>query len=258
MYIDVHCHLNDPAFIDPDGTVAALRSAGVGLAICAGFDLESSILARDLAEKYPELYFSVGFQPQEIGKYRDGDIERLRSLSRHPKCLAVGEIGLDFHYPDNPSSDFQKEIFYEQLKMANEEGLPVVLHSRDAAAETLAMLTKNADLLGHGYLLHCYSYAAEMVDSFERLGGYFSFGGTSTFKNAKKVVKSAQAVGLDRLLSETDCPYLTPEPLRGEFPNTPANVPHIVQKLADIRGIPIEELAATIEQNARRLFTKWK
>lgn len=257
MLIDVHCHLNDGAFTDLDGTVAALREAGVGMAICAGFDLESSVLAREIAEKYPEIYFSVGFQPQEIGKYRDGDVESLRLLSRHKKCLAIGEIGLDCHYDENPPFEFQKRVFYEQLKMASEEGVPVVIHSRDCAAETLRFLTEHKDMLGHGYLLHCYSYAAEMVGAFEALGGYFSFGGTATFKKAKKAEKSVLAASADRILSETDSPYLTPEPLRGEFPNSPENIPHIVRRLAEIKDTSVSSLAEQIEKNARRLFTRW-
>ena len=257
MYIDVHCHLNDGAFEGKtEDVVRSVRAAGVGFVVCSGFDIESSYRAARLAEAYDFIYFSAGFQPQEIGKYKEGDSERLRALLRHKKCLALGEIGLDYHYPDNPEKEFQKEIFISQLKMADEEGMPVVIHSRDCAEDMLSLLRENEVYLGHGGLLHCYSHAAEMVDSFAALGLYFSFGGTSTYTNAKKVVKSAARVPLDRILTETDSPYLTPEPLRGQFPNTPANIPYIADALARLKGVAPAAFQTAVYQNAKRLFTK--
>ena len=130
------------------------------------------------------MYFCAGFQPQELKKYREGDLGKIKALTAHPKCVAVGEIGLDYHYPDNPARELQKEIFSAQLKLADEAGLPVVVHSRDAAADTLELLKDNAELLKRGGLLHCYSYSAEMLREFAALGFYFSFGGTSTYKGA--------------------------------------------------------------------------
>lgn len=257
MYIDVHCHLNDAAFADTAETVVQrMSAAGIGLAICSGFDLESSYAARELSEKYDFIYFSAGFQPQEIGKYKEGDLERLRALLRHKKCLALGEIGLDYHYPENPAKDFQKELFAQQLALADEEGMPAIIHSRDCAEDMLSLLCENRDLLGHGGLLHCYSHSAEQIAAFAALGLYFSFGGTSTYTNAKKVKKSAAAVPADRILTETDSPYLMPEPFRGTFPNTPANIPCIVKELALLRGVGEAEFCAQVERNARRLFKK--
>jgi TatD DNase family protein len=257
-YIDVHCHLNDPAFSDVAPVVEAMKAAGLVLAVCAGYDMESSYRAREIAEKYDFVYFSAGFQPQEVGKYRSGDIERLRSLARHEKCLAVGEIGLDYHYPDNPPKEVQKEIFVAQLKMASEEGLPVVIHSRDCAEDMLSTLRENREKLGHGYLLHCYSHSAEQGALFEKEGGYFSFGGTATFQKAKKVEKSVVSLPLEKILTETDSPYLTPEPKRGEFPNTPANIPYIAARIAALKGVSEEELTEQVITNAKRLFAKWR
>lgn len=257
MYIDVHAHLTDERYKNTDGVVSAIKTAGTGMVICSGFDVESSYAARDLAEKYDIVWFSVGFQPQEIGKYRTGDLEKLRALSKHEKCLAIGEIGLDYHYPDNPEKSFQKELFAAQIKMADEEELPVVVHSRDCAEDTLLLLRENERYLGHGGVLHCYSYSAEMVADFEKTGFYFSFGGTSTYQNAKRVKRSAATVSSARILTETDSPYLTPEPKRGEI-NTPANIPYIAKNLAALRGVTEETLVNSVEANARRLFKKWK
>jgi TatD DNase family protein len=257
-YIDVHCHLNDPAFFDVSPVIRAMKEAGIVLAVCSGYDMESSYRAKELAEKYDFVYFSAGFQPQEIGKYRSGDIEKLRALTRHEKCLAVGEIGLDCHYPDNPPIELQKEIFLEQMEMADEEDLPIVIHSRDCAEDMRSLLQENRAKLRHGYLLHCYSHSAEMGELFEKAGGYFSFGGTATFRSAKKVVKSVTSLPLEKILTETDSPYLTPEPKRGEFPNTPANIPYITARLAALKEQSEERFTEQVIENAKRLFKKWK
>lgn len=258
MYIDVHAHMTDKAFSETDRVMSAIKAAGVGMVVCSGYDLETSFASRDLAEKYDFVYFSAGFQPQELAKYRAGDLERLRPLLRHEKCLAVGEIGLDYHYPDNPAKELQKEVFAAQLRLADEEGLPVVIHSRDCAADTLELLRENRKHLGHGGVLHCYSYAADMVKDFEDLGLYFSFGGTSTYEGAKKVQRSAARVSAGRILTETDSPYLTPVPRRGQFPNTPANIPYIAGRLAELRGEEEGDFVRRVEENARRLFLKWQ
>ncbi len=256
MYIDVHAHLTDDVFAESDVVASEILAAGVGLVICSGYDLKSSLKACALAEKYDYIYFSAGFQPQELGKYKDGDFERLRALLRHEKCVAVGEIGLDYHYEDNPPKDLQKEAFVSQIKLAFEEGLPIVIHSRDCAEDMLHILKEKRNYLGHGGVLHCYSHSAEQSKSFEDLGLYFSFGGTATFDTARKVKKSVAAVSLDRILTETDSPYLTPVPKRGQFPNTPANIPYIVEKLAEIKGISVQELKDKVQENAWRLFKK--
>ena len=200
MSIDVHCHLTGGEYQRAGGLSAVLsraREAGVTACVCSGFDLPSSAAAAGLAEKYEDVYFCAGFQPQELKKYREGDLGKIKALTAHPKCVAVGEIGLDYHYPDNPARELQKEIFSAQLKLADEAGLPVVVHSRDAAADTLELLKDNAELLKRGGLLHCYSYSAEMLREFAALGFYFSFGGTSTYKGAKKVQESVRRTPAD-------------------------------------------------------------
>ena len=261
MFIDVHCHLTGGEYEEVGGIGAVLARAkadGVGLVICSGFDLQSSIQAKDLSEQYEGVYFCAGFHPSELDKYNEGDLDRIAELCRHEKCVAVGEIGLDYHFEDNPAPTTQRELFVKQLQLADELGLPVVLHSRDAAQETLELLQANKHLLRNGGLMHCYSYSAEMTKDFLELGLSFSFGGPSTFKNAKKVVESVQRIPAHRILSETDCPYLTPVPFRGVFPNQPKNVKPIVENMAVLRNENVEELKEKILQNAKKLFFKLK
>ncbi len=261
MFIDVHCHLTGAEF-EPlggiEGVLARMRENNVGAAICSGFDADSSLRAKELSERYDEIYFSAGFHPSELRKYKSGDLERIRALCAHEKCVALGEIGLDYHFEDNPSPETQREFFVAQLRIADEAGLPVVLHSRDAAQETLELLTQNAALLGKGGLLHCYSYSAEMMERFMSLGLDFSFGGTSTFKNANKVQECVRRIPASRILSETDCPYLTPVPFRGTFPNEPKNVKYVVENMATLRNENEEALRKQLLTNARRLFFKLK
>ena len=257
MFIDVHCHLTGGEYEGVGGTEAVLvraREAGVKAFVVSGFDLPSSLAAAELAARYKDVYFCAGYQPEELKKYREGDLDEIAALAREEKCVAVGEIGIDRHFPDNPPVELQRELFVRQIALADDAGLPIVVHSRDGAAETLDILRANAAKQKRGGLMHCYSYSAEMTGAFAALGMYFSFGGTSTFRNAKKVQESARRVPSDRILSETDSPYLTPVPFRGVFPNEPGNVVHVVRNLAALRNEKEEELEGRIFSNAERLF----
>ncbi len=261
MYIDVHCHLTGDEWSQTGGVEQALaraKDAGVTRVICSGYDLTSSKIAQELAQNYEEVYFCAGFHPSELDKYREGDLDALRALCTDEKCVAVGEIGLDYHFEDNPPKAVQQSMFIAQLRLADELGLPVVIHSRDSAQNTVEILEAHRELLKKGGLMHCYSYAPEMVDRFQDLGLYFSFGGPCTFKNAKKVYASVQTVDANRIVSETDCPYLTPVPFRGEFPNEPKNIPYIVRRIAELKGWDEAQTATQIQKNAYALFTKLK
>ena len=261
MFIDVHCHLTGEEFLSVGGVEEVLRRAyehGVGRVICSGFDLDSSKIAKTLSEKYDGVYFCAGFHPSELKKYREGDLDEIRLLCGHEKCVALGEIGLDYHFDDNPPREVQRELFISQLQLADELGLPVVLHSRDAAQETLEVLKEHSALLKHSGLMHCYSYSPEMMTDFSALGLFFSFGGPSTFKNANKVKECVQRIPAHLLLSETDCPYLTPVPYRGVFPNEPKNVKYVVENMAVLRNENVEELKKQIVENAKKLFFKLK
>ncbi len=260
-YIDIHCHLTGEEYAAVGGVAETLHRAkenGVERVVCSGFDLLSSRQAQALSRQFEEVYFCAGFHPGELHKYREGDLDEIKTLCQDEKCIAVGEIGLDYHFDDNPPRETQRELFLRQLQLAHEVGLPVVIHSRDAAQETLEFLREHSALLKRGGLMHCYSYSPEMTVDFVALGLYFSFGGTCTFKNAKKVWESVQRVPAHRILSETDCPYLTPVPYRGEFPNQPHNVVHSVSQMATLKDMDVETLKEQIQANAKRLFEKLK
>ncbi len=257
--IDVHCHLTGEEYEENGGVdrvIEQARKAGVKRLICSGFDFLSSQKAKEIADRFEGVYFCAGFQPEELDDCNSSALDGMKDLLKSPKCVAVGEIGLDYHFDDNPPKETQKEIFIKQILMADEAGLPIVVHSRDACADTLEILTAYRDKIKRGGLMHCYSYSAESVKEFEKLGMYFSFGGTVTFKNAKKVKESAKAVADDRILTETDSPYLTPEPLRGRFPNLPENVAHTAAYLALLLGKEKENFEKTVLENAYRLFFK--
>ena len=261
MYIDIHCHITGEEYEPVGGVEQVLSRAeqnGVGILVCSGFDLASSTSAKALSERFENVYFCAGFHPSELHKYREGDLKEIKKLCAHEKCVAIGEIGLDYHFEDNPPRELQRELFLKQLELADEAELPVVIHSRDAAEETLEILKSHACLIKRGGLMHCYSYSPEMVKEFETLGLYFSFGGPSTFKNAKKVQNSIRAVPATRLLSETDCPYLTPVPFRGTFPNEPKNVKYVVENMATLLEMEEERLKKQIYENAKTLFRKLK
>lgn len=259
MFIDAHCHITGDEFDEKggiDGVLARAQGAGVGIIVCSGFDLASSKRAYEIAERYDEVYFCAGFHPSELHKYSEGDLDEIATLCQSKKCVAVGEIGLDYHFEDNPPKEMQRELFIRQLTLADTLGLPVVLHSRDGAQETLEILQAHKHLLKKGGLMHCYSYSPEMADEFLKLGLHFSFGGPCTFKNAKKVWESIQRIPMDKLLSETDCPYLTPVPFRGEFPNEPKNVQYVVERIAQLKEQTVEDTAKQIERNTKTLFFK--
>ena len=251
----MHCHPDDENFGDLDGFFASAKSAGVEKVICAGVDLQTSLYASRLAENYDGCYFTAGIHPTETAKAEIDDLELIYSLARHPRCVAIGEIGLDYHYPDT-DKERQKDYFIRQLSMASKLGLPVQIHSRDSAEDMLDLLKTYAPTLKSGILLHCYSHSAEIAAELEKLGCYFSFGGTCTYSGSKKVRKTIAALASDRLLTETDSPYLPPKSKQGTFPNTPESIPEILQNMADIRGVSAEEMSKTVWDNAHKLFKK--
>lgn len=255
MFIDVHCHLNYSDYSDLDGLIAECAAQNVKKLVCIGFDIPSSLLARDLAEKFPSVWFAAGFHPTELKKYREGDLDVIRGLCGHRKCVALGEIGLDYHYPDT-DKPLQKELFIRQIRLASELGLPVQIHSRDCAEDMLEILKEHAPYLKNGGLLHCYSHSPESAAEFEKLGLCFSFGGTSTYKGSKKARKTIVSLSEDRLLTETDSPYLAPKSSYGVFPNTPLSIPEIAANMAEIRGVSVERMADTVWRNAHALFKK--
>jgi TatD DNase family protein len=253
--IDVHCHINDKDYGDVDQLIESVQEAGVAKIICAGFDIPSSEYGAKLSERYPSVYFTAGLHPTELTPYTVADVEQLQCLFTHPKCVAVGEIGLDYHYPD---TDKQKQtlFFVRQMELAKEFGLPVQIHSRDAAEDTFTLVKQNAELLTNGAMLHCYSYSPELAVEFSKLGLYFSFGGTSTYPHSKKPQRCIAALPTNRLLTETDSPYLAPASIHGTFPNTPSSIGEVAQNMAKVVGLEVECLANTVWENAHRLYRK--
>lgn len=250
--IDVHAHFAEEGYEFP-AEWEKIGAAGVRTVILAGDTIAHSRMHRAFAEAHEGCYYTAGVHPESAnGGFREDMIEGLRDLCLGPKCVAVGEIGLDYHY-DGSDRPAQRELFLRQIALASELGLPIQIHSRDACADTLAILREQREALRRGFLMHCYSYGAENLDAFAALGAYFSFGGVVCFKNARRACEAAGACPMDRILTETDSPYLSP--FRGEK-NSPANLPVIASKLAELKGISPEELVRRVRENAERLFPK--
>ncbi|HBK02538.1 MAG TPA: hydrolase TatD [Clostridiales bacterium] len=251
MIIDTHTHLSDPRYLNVAETLSAFKAFGGEFIIDVGFDKDSSLKAAELARSFNDVYFAAGYHPSEEAK--NNDYEVIDGLLSDEKCVAVGEIGLDYHYAGYDKAR-QRELFERQILLAHKNGLPFIVHSRDASADMLETLSDNKKYLGKGFLMHCYSESKEQAMRYLDLGAYFAFGGAITFKNAKKdeVIK---ALPIDRIMAETDCPYMAPEPFRGTL-NEPKNVIYVYRKLSEILDFDIEELSDIIRDNVKRLFTK--
>ena len=251
---DSHCHLDDRQFdIDREQVIERALEAGVARMLAIGTgdgppDLEAAIR---LAERYPPVLASVGIHPHDAAKARPADFDHLRAIARHPKVVAVGEIGLDYHYNFSPP-ERQREVFLEQLRLAAELGKPVVIHTREAWDDTIALLERHAVAAGLRAVMHCFSGGPEEARRALELGFFLSFAGIVTFPKAAQVREAARLVPLSRLLVETDAPYLAPSPHRGKR-NEPAWVLETARKLAELRGEPLELLAAETSRNFDRL-----
>lgn len=252
MLIDSHVHLDDKRFNrDRDSIIKGLKDDGIEMVINIGADLQTSIASVSLAEKYDNVYAVVGVHPHSAKEVDNSTIEILKSFASREKVLAIGEIGLDYHY-DNSPRDVQRKWFIEQLKLAKEVDLPVVIHTREAAQETFEILKEAQDGTLRG-VLHCYSGSVEMALEYIKLGFYISIAGPVTFNNSRVLKEVVKAIPLDKLLVETDCPYLTPEPNRGKR-NEPTYVKYVAGEIADIKGISFEELAKATNKNTKELF----
>ncbi len=252
MLIDSHAHLDDERFDrDRERLIESLRENGIDLVINPGDDLQSSIKAVALAEKYENIYAAVGVHPHAAKEMDDATIGILKSFTNREKVIAIGEIGLDYYY-DNSPRNIQRQRFIEQLNLAKEVHLPVIIHSRSAAGETFEILKEAQDGNLEG-VLHCYSGSVEMAIEYIKLGFYISIAGPITFKNSKVAKEVVKAVPLDKLLIETDSPYLTPEPYRGKR-NEPIYVRYVAGTIAEVKGLSFEEIAKATAENAKKLF----
>ena len=250
MLFDTHAHLDDSAFdADRAALLAALPGAGLSFVMNPGCSLASSRAAVALAEQYPYVYAAVGSHPDAADEVNDETIQAYRALAAHPRVLAIGEIGLDYHYEDIPRA-IQQRAFRAQLALAAELDLPVIVHDREAHADCLAIIGAFPQVTG---VFHCFSGSAEMAKELVSRGWYIGFTGVLTFKNARRAVEAAAAIPMDRIVLETDCPYMAPEPHRGRR-NDPRNLPYMAQKLAEIKGIPPDQAAAQTLANGKRLY----
>lgn len=251
--IDTHCHLNDEAlFKDLENVISRAQSAGVEKMVVIGWDKTSSELAIKLAETYDFIYAAIGFHPENIFDIDDEILYSTLNLCNHPKVVAIGEIGLDYHWTkDKDKQAIQREYFIKQIDFANEKKLPISIHSREAFADTLAILKEHKPL--YGGVMHCYSGSVENIDDIINLNLYIGLDGPVTFTNAKTPKEVAENVPLEKLVVETDCPYLSPHPLRGTV-NEPANISLIVDAIADIRKMSKKHLLDVLYQNSCKLF----
>lgn len=250
MLFDTHAHYYDQAFDgERDSILAALPENGVELVLCPGCDLNSSQAAIALAEQYPYVYAAVGIHPEDALNLPPDWLQQIEALSRHPKVKAIGEIGLDYYWKEVPK-DLQKEVFRAQLALAQRLDLPVIVHDREAHGDCLAMVREFPGVRG---VFHCYSGSAEDAKTLVALGWHLSFTGTITFKNARKAPEVVAAVPMDRLMIETDAPYMAPTPFRGKRCDS-RYVYRMAEAIGEIKGLPVEEVARITTESGKRLF----
>lgn len=252
MLFDTHTHINDEAFDeDFDDMLCRADEAGVSQMVVIGVDRPSMERVFPIIDRHAAIYGAIGWNPEDAVDMTEEDLGWIKAHLDHQKIVALGEIGLDYHWDRSPKP-VQHEVFRRQIRLARAAGLPLIIHNREATADTERILREeHAETVGG--VMHCYSDNWEWAQKFIRLNLYISFGGTLTFKNAQLQRDTAAEVPLDRLLIETDCPYLTPVPYRGRR-NEPARVRLVAEKLAEIKGLPLEKLAAITTANARRCF----
>ena len=252
-YIDTHTHLSDSKLIE---NITQIRqnylNNNVKYVVDTGCDIKSSINCKNNAEKFSEVYFTAGIHPESANHF-DGELDVVKTFLLHDKCIALGEVGLDYHY-DGFDKNKQIRLFEKQIYLANEYGLPLVIHLRDACQDTLNVLKSNKKYLNNGFLMHCFSESYETSKELLDLNAYFSFGGAITFKNSKRgeVLKK---LPIDRVLFETDAPYLTPHPYRGQL-NEPKNVIYVYKYASELYSITEESLCEKVEKNFKYLFKK--
>ena len=251
MLFDTHAHYDDSQFdADREEILNNLKDNKVSYVVTVGTNVETSLKSIELAEKFENVYAACGIHPDSADTATDENIDKIRKMASHKKVVAIGEAGLDYYWEDNPPKEVQKEAFIKQIELANELDMPLIIHIRESVSDTVEVLKANPLKKG---IIHCVSVSSEIAEIFIKMGLYISFAGTLTFKNAPKLVKTAEVVPLDRLLVETDCPYLSPVPYRGKR-NMSARVIHTAQKLGEIRGLSLEEIAEITTNNAKRIY----
>ena len=251
MIFDTHAHYDDEQFDeDRDELLKSMPDLGVGTIVDVSATYESCEKVLALAGKYPHVYAAIGVHPDEVGELNEDKIQHMKELCCNKKVVAVGEIGLDYYW-DNEPHEVQQKWFIRQLELAGEVKKPVIIHSREAAADTMYIMKNYAQ--GLGGVIHCYSYSREMAEEYVKMGFYIGIGGVVTFKNAKKLKDVAAAIPIEKIVLETDCPYLAPVPFRGKRCDS-SMIPYDAAKIAEVRGITAQEVLETACENACRLF----
>ncbi|WHY14216.1 TatD family hydrolase [Peribacillus frigoritolerans] len=252
MLFDTHVHVNAEQFNeDLEDVIERAKEAGVDNMVVVGFDRPTIIRAMELIETYDFMYAAIGWHPVDAIDMTEDDLQWIEELSNHPKVVAIGEMGLDYHWDKSPK-DVQMEVFRKQIRLAKKVGLPIIIHNREATADIVNIL-KEEEASRVGGIMHCFSGSAETALECINMNFYISLGGPVTFKNAKKPKEVAAAVPLDRLLIETDCPYLAPHPYRGKR-NEPSYVKLVAEQIAEIKQLTIEEVSQATTENAKKLF----
>lgn len=252
MIFDTHVHYDSEEFDeDREALLSGLQGQGIGVVVNIGASIRTTKNTLELIRKYPFIYGAAGVHPNETGELNDELMQWLREAAENPKIVAIGEIGLDYYW-DKPDRETQKRWFVRQLDLARETGLPVVIHSRDAAKDTLDIMKeqKAGDI---GGVIHCFSYGVEIAREYLNMGFYLGIGGVLTFKNARKLKEVAEYMPMDRLVLETDCPYLSPVPFRGKR-NSSLYLPCVVEAVSQIKGISREQVEQITYDNARKLY----
>ena len=253
MYIDTHAHLQDSQLVfDVQNILQRAKESNVKKIICSSWNYPSSFSAVELANKYDCVFASIGVHPENCEEYSEQVEKDLIDLAKQNKVCAIGEIGLDYHYTKE-NKELQKQVFACQIVLADKLGLPIVIHTRDAMGDTLQVLRENKQYINHGGVFHCFNGSKQVLDEIIKMGFFVSYGGVTTFANAKDVKEIVAYTPLDRLLTETDCPYLAPVPLRGSK-NEPKNISIIIKNIAQIKNIEINELEKIIENNTKKIY----
>ena len=248
---DTHAHYDSGAFnADRMELLASMPEQDVKLILNPGCDLESSRKAVELADAFPFVYAAVGFHPSDCAGFHEASVDELRKLAAHPKVKAIGEIGLDYYWKDNPSHDFQQQVFHRQLELAEELKLPVIIHDREAHHDCLEVVKSHPNVTG---VYHCYSGGIEDAKTLVKMGWMLSFTGVITFKNARRSLEIIEMLPMDRIMVETDAPYLTPEPFRGKR-NDSSKVRYMCQAIGEVKGLSTEEVARITLENGKRFF----
>ena len=250
--IDTHAHLQDNMIDDYKRAIKDASEVGVKKIICSSSDIQSSKLAIKIAGEFDCVYATVGIHPEEANTFNEKSIEELKLLASNNKVVAIGEIGLDY-YHEFASRDLQKEVFIKQVYLANELKLPIVIHSRESTGDLIEILKQLKDKLKYGVCIHCFNMSIEILKQITNWGFYISIGGIVTFKNAKNVIDVVKECDINKLMLETDSPYLAPVPLRGTI-NEPKNIVYTANAIAEIRGMKTDKLVKITTSNAKRFF----